>query len=418
MTTMFGASTAKRIALGLGAAALAVGLVGLAPATANAASTQTITGKVTLAGGKKVKRADWGSIAVYDAKCNYVPSQSLTWKGNTYRVRVPKAGKYRVVYTGYPQVAHARYGVQSAPCQAGAKTVKVRKGKTAKRSLTVAPRGKAVVTTKKLKRGQVPVFFDVRTKKWVSSAGELPAGRYKLAKATWSDKKRVYVSQRVFGARGSSLARGKTIVVKPNRALKIDFEKGTVKPVKDFSQSIRVYLTGTAKLGATLTAKPVGFPKGTSFTYRWYSYGEVGSGLVAGAKGSSYRLSERDLAGTVSVEVTAKKRGYLDGWAHGYRSIGHASLTEKTKQRTSLDERTESPVGTEVAVTELATFDQSGVRADYSWTDESGHVLSTEPSFMPDVDLEGEQVTLSVTYSKPGYKAVMVPVTFTVVPVP
>ena len=66
-------------------------------------------------------------------------------------------------------------------------------------------------------------------------------------------------------------------------------------------------ISGTAKVGKTLTAKPgIASPKATSYSYQWYR----GSKAIKNATKESYKLVAADGKRNISVRVTAKKNRY------------------------------------------------------------------------------------------------------------
>ena len=67
----------------------------------------------------------------------------------------------------------------------------------------------------------------------------------------------------------------------------------------------RVTISGTAKVGSTLTAKSSFTGKITSRTYTWYRSGKV----ISGATGSTYKLKSADKGKTIKVKVTPKGSG-------------------------------------------------------------------------------------------------------------
>ncbi|MCA5923794.1 fibronectin type III domain-containing protein [Curtobacterium oceanosedimentum] len=70
--------------------------------------------------------------------------------------------------------------------------------------------------------------------------------------------------------------------------------------------SAMIEATGTAQVGAELTARSTGWVEGTELSYRWLSDGTA----VDGATSRTYTPVEADLGHVVSVEVT----GTLSGW--------------------------------------------------------------------------------------------------------
>jgi hypothetical protein len=65
-------------------------------------------------------------------------------------------------------------------------------------------------------------------------------------------------------------------------------------------------ITGTAKVGKKLTAKPGTWTSGTKFTYQWFANGTP----ISKATKSTYTLKAAQKGKTVTVHVTGKKSGY------------------------------------------------------------------------------------------------------------
>ena len=65
-------------------------------------------------------------------------------------------------------------------------------------------------------------------------------------------------------------------------------------------------ITGTVKLGSTLSASSGSWDSGTALTYQWLRNGSPITGAVA----KTYKLNSADLNSLISVQVTGKKPGY------------------------------------------------------------------------------------------------------------
>ncbi len=65
-------------------------------------------------------------------------------------------------------------------------------------------------------------------------------------------------------------------------------------------------ITGTAKVGKTLTAKPGTWTSSTKFKYQWYR----GSTAIKGATNANYKLVKADAKKKIKVKVTGSKTGY------------------------------------------------------------------------------------------------------------
>ncbi|GAA5038476.1 hypothetical protein GCM10025738_27720 [Microbacterium fluvii] len=65
-------------------------------------------------------------------------------------------------------------------------------------------------------------------------------------------------------------------------------------------------ISGTAKVGKKLTAKPGTWTSGTKFTYQWYAGGKA----ISKATKSTFTLTRSQKGKTITVKVTGKKSGY------------------------------------------------------------------------------------------------------------
>jgi len=74
-----------------------------------------------------------------------------------------------------------------------------------------------------------------------------------------------------------------------------------------FSKAPTPKISGTAKVGSTLTASRYTWsPAPTTFTYQWYRSGSA----ISGANKSTYKLTTSERGKTITVKVTAKRTGY------------------------------------------------------------------------------------------------------------
>ncbi len=90
---------------------------------------------------------------------------------------------------------------------------------------------------------------------------------------------------------------GYTSTSKTSAAVTIKAAKLTTKTPK---------ISGTAKVGKKLTAKPGKWTKSTKFTYRWFAGGVV----IEGQTGKTLKLTPAQKGKTIKVEVTGTKAGY------------------------------------------------------------------------------------------------------------
>lgn len=65
-------------------------------------------------------------------------------------------------------------------------------------------------------------------------------------------------------------------------------------------------VSGTAKVGKTLTAKPGTWDSGVKLSYRWYANGSS----ISGATKATFKLTSKQVGKKITVKVTATKTGY------------------------------------------------------------------------------------------------------------
>ncbi len=101
--------------------------------------------------------------------------------------------------------------------------------------------------------------------------------------------------------------KGKKITVKvtgtnPTYATGVKTSKATAKVATVATPKI----SGTAKVGKKLTAKPGTWTKGTKFSYKWYANGKV----IKKATKSTFTVSTSQKGKKITVKVTGKKSGF------------------------------------------------------------------------------------------------------------
>ncbi|GAA5038471.1 hypothetical protein GCM10025738_27710 [Microbacterium fluvii] len=105
----------------------------------------------------------------------------------------------------------------------------------------------------------------------------------------------------------TSAQKAKTITVKVTGT-----KSGYTTASKTSKASVKVAtvatpkISGTAKVGKKLTAKPGTWTSGTKFTYQWYASGKA----ISKATKSTFTLTKSQKGKTITVKVTGKKSGY------------------------------------------------------------------------------------------------------------
>lgn len=155
-------------------------------------------------------------------------------------------------------------------------------------------------------------------------------------------------------------------------------------------------VSGTAKVGSTLTAVTDGWLTGTTFAYQWLKGGEV----ITGATASTYVPVAGDLGATLAVRVTGSKEHYTD-----------VTRTSAPTAVVALGDIASAPTPTiagsptvgSTLTAATGTWDD-GVTFTYQWrADGTAIAGATAPTFVPGADRLGVQLTVVVTGSKPGH---------------
>ncbi|MDY0912829.1 hypothetical protein [Rathayibacter festucae] len=156
-------------------------------------------------------------------------------------------------------------------------------------------------------------------------------------------------------------------------------------------------ITGTTKVGSTLTANPGTWDSGTTLTYQWKKNNGV---YISGATAKTYVLKASDAGATVTVSVTATKTGYSPATK--------TSATTAVVTGGVLTGATPTITGTaKVGQTLTAvpgTWSPAPVALSYQWkrggTAISGATSATYKAVSADA---GKAITVTVTGTKAGY---------------
>lgn len=98
----------------------------------------------------------------------------------------------------------------------------------------------------------------------------------------------------------------KIISTLDGRVLKTDRVTAPVKVAAGALKTAEPTISGTAKAGKVLTAKPGSWTKGTHFKYRWLRDGKP----ISNAYSSKYKVRKADKDAKITVRITGNLRGY------------------------------------------------------------------------------------------------------------
>ncbi|WP_181038463.1 S-layer family protein [Arthrobacter sp. ZGTC131] len=158
-------------------------------------------------------------------------------------------------------------------------------------------------------------------------------------------------------------------------------------------------ITGTAKVGSTLTAAPGTWgPVSVALGYQWKANGIA----IAGATASTYKPAAADVAKTLTVTVTGTRAGYTTAAktsaatakvAVGTLSVPVPAITGAAKVGSTL--------------TAAGTWGPAPVTLKYQWKANGIAITgATASTYKPAATLLGKALTVTVTGSKAGYTAV------------
>jgi hypothetical protein len=270
-------------------------VVGAAPRTGIDANVDTVRGAVsdpvvsgaTVVGGTlKVSRGAWpaGTAVTYAWYANYSllqfgTSSSLTLGPETLGKRITVEAHGAIDATGYPSAENiqVKLSKDTAPVKAGSL-----------QTSTPSISGTAAVN------GTLAVKHGAWTKGTQLSYQWYAAGK-KINGAT----KATYKVP-------ASLV-GKNITVKvTGKRTGYTTATTTSKATARVALAGTPTISGTARVGKKLTAKPGTWTKSTSFSYQWYANGKA----IRGATKSTYTISSGAKGKVISVKVTGKKPGH------------------------------------------------------------------------------------------------------------
>ncbi|MCU1404489.1 MAG: hypothetical protein JWQ43_792, partial [Glaciihabitans sp.] len=158
-------------------------------------------------------------------------------------------------------------------------------------------------------------------------------------------------------------------------------------------------VSGTAKVGSTLTAEPGTWaPAGITLKYQW----KRGGSSISGATASTYAVVAADAGKKISVTVTGTKPGYASNYTtSAATSISNVLTITPTPKISGV-----AKVGAKLTATP-GTWAPAGVTVKYQWK-RGGTVIAkaTASTYTPVAADAGRTITVTTTGSKPGYTSV------------
>ena len=169
----------------------------------------------------------------------------------------------------------------------------------------------------------------------------------------------------------------------------------TAVVLNTFSKVTTPVITGTAKVGRTLTAKVSAWSPSASFKYQWYSNGKA----ISGATKSTFKPARAQAGTTLTVKVTGSRSGYV---TQSKVSAGKkVPLLTMWVDRSKLNGPTR--VGGVLRVTAGASHPVSTTKT-YQWK-VNGKAISgaTKSTYTVKAGDLGKRITVTVTYRAQGF---------------
>ncbi|GAA3677907.1 hypothetical protein GCM10023081_15210 [Arthrobacter ginkgonis] len=154
-------------------------------------------------------------------------------------------------------------------------------------------------------------------------------------------------------------------------------------------------ISGTAKVGSTLTANAGTWTSGTTLAYQWYRSGQP----VSGATKSTYGLAAADAGHAITVKVTGTKSGYttLSRTSAATAAIAKGTLTGAVPTISGT-----AKVG--YTLTAKAGTWTTGTTLAYQWYRAGKPITgATKSTYSLAAADAGQRITVKVTGTKSGY---------------
>ncbi|MDF1489550.1 CAP domain-containing protein [Tessaracoccus caeni] len=168
----------------------------------------------------------------------------------------------------------------------------------------------------------------------------------------------------------------------------------TIKKLKTATPTI----SGIAKVGKTLTAKPGTWTSGTKFSYQWYRDGKK----ITGATKATYKLTSSDRGKQITVKVTGSKSGYAKASKTSAKTtkVAYGTLTTakpKISGTVKVGKKLTAKPGTWT----------SGTTFNYQWYRDSKKITgATKSTYKLAKSDAGKRITVKVKGTKSGYTSV------------
>ena len=164
-----------------------------------------------------------------------------------------------------------------------------------------------------------------------------------------------------------------------------------------FQNSRNPKITGTARVGLTLTAHPGGWSPTPTLSYQWYADGTA----IPGATSTSFTATAAELGKHVTVQVTARRPGYLTALTE---SAATSQVQPGTITSVERPEISGHPyVGSVLTATD-GRWNVHPTSVGYRWYADGVAIPgATGSSYTPTSAVLDQRITVRVTVSTDGY---------------
>jgi surface antigen len=164
-----------------------------------------------------------------------------------------------------------------------------------------------------------------------------------------------------------------------------------------FRNSSDPTISGTARVGLPLTADPGGWSPEPTFGYQWYADGTA----IAGATTATFTPTAAQLGKQLTVEVTARRPGYLTALVESSPTAQVAPGTITSVSRPAISG---SPVVGGTVSASSGTWSVTPSEVAYQWYADSNPISgATAASYSPTTAVLDRRLTVRVTVSADGY---------------
>ena len=348
-----------------------------------------------------VTKTTGGAIATlvraYDGENNVVASTTTSAAG-VYSFAGLATGDYRIGFSSAPSATKIiPEFYNDSETLADADVIEVAEGETVTANA-------AVLVAKKFTTAPKPVIAGTAKvgKKLTAKAGEWKPTNATLSYA-WVSKGITVGTSSSYTIAPADLGSTIALKVTANKAGYAPVtktSKSTAKVAKGTITAPKQKLTGTAKVGSTLTAVVGGWkPASATLSYKWLRDGKV----IAGQSGATYTLAAADKGKKVSVKVTGSAPGYASASVKSaLKKIGAGVLAPATAPVVTGTAK----VGETLTATS-ADWAPVGTVVTFQWNADKKPIKgATGLTLVVPGSVAGKKLTLTATGKKSGYTTV------------